>query len=173
MSRDVPPSPQGVGLKRDPALVGLSRDHHFALRHALWMRRASTAAEPGPAATAVRDFLEFERAELRDHFADEEEVVFPKGDAVDPEGTARLRAEHDEMRAAFGRLRAGLEAGGDLRVPAGELAALLDDHVRYEERAYFENLQKRLGESEMQEIGRVLAERRGPARCGWDGGAAG
>ena len=59
-SRPVPPSPPGKrGLKRDPALVPLSRDHHFALRHALWLRRAAGASDIGAAIRVARDYVVF------------------------------------------------------------------------------------------------------------------
>jgi hemerythrin-like domain-containing protein len=159
MSRDVPASP-AAGLKRDPALVPLSRDHHFALRQVLWMRRASAAADLGRAATVARDFLAFHRDELVPHMADEEEALFGRCDRFDREGTERLRREHREIDALTARLRTAAEAGEDLRPAMAELASLLDDHIRYEERAYFMTAQERLDPGTLAAIGAAIGRRR-------------
>jgi hypothetical protein len=41
-----------------------------------------------------------------------------------------------------------------------ELGSLLHDHVRFEERAWFETLQARLGTAEMQSLGRRIEAHR-------------
>ncbi|HEV7501488.1 MAG TPA: hemerythrin domain-containing protein, partial [Vicinamibacteria bacterium] len=138
MARSVPPAPTGrQGLKRDPALVPLSRDHHFALRHALWMRRAAAGTDMDAAARVGRDYVAFHRDELVPHMADEETIVFPAFEAFDPEATERLRREHREIDELTSRLGARLAEPGDTRALLAEIASLVDDHVRYEERAYF------------------------------------
>jgi hemerythrin-like domain-containing protein len=159
MSRSVPPSPGRRGLKRDPALVPLSRDHHFTLRHALWMRRAAGASDRRAAERVAREYVVFHRDELTPHMADEETVVFPAFEGFDPAGTDRLRSEHREIDALTARLSDALDGDADPRPLMGELASLLDDHVRYEERAYFMALQERLSASVMMAIGEAVAQR--------------
>src|SRR4029453_13804675 len=128
MSRSVPPSPPGAnGLKRDPALVPLSRDHHFALRHALFLRRAAGASDLAGAARVARDFIAFHRDELVPHMADEETIVFPAFAPCDPAGTERLRGEHREIDALTSRLLSSLDEGADPRPLMAEVAALVAD----------------------------------------------
>jgi len=160
-SRSVPPSPSGMrGLKRDPALVPLSRDHHFALRHALWMRRAAGAPDIGAATRVARDYVVFYGDELVPHMADEESIVFPAFEGTDPAGTERLRGEHREIDALTSRLRSRLDdAASDPRPLMAEIASLLDDHVRYEERVYFMEVQERLPASVLLAIGEGIARR--------------
>ena len=160
-SRSVPPSPSGMrGLKRDPALVLLSRDHHFALRHALWMRRAAGAPDIGAATRVARDYVVFHGDELVPHMADEESIVFPAFEGTDPAGTERLRGEHREIDALTSRLRSRLDdAASDPRPLMAEIASLLDDHVRYEERVYFMAVQERLPASVLLAIGEAIARR--------------
>lgn len=148
------------GLKRDPALVPLSRDHHFALRQVLWLRRATGAAETSRRTAVAREFLAFHRAELAPHMSDEEEVVFPAFEALDPEATARLRREHREIDALAAQLANALDEGQDPAAVMNEMASLLDDHVRYEERGYFMAVQDRLDRTALREIGSRLEERR-------------
>src|SRR5688500_4342690 len=124
MTRDVPPSPAGGGgLRRDPALVPLSRDHHFALRHVLWLRRAAARGDEGTRASVAGAYAAFHRHELVDHMADEEEVLFPAAEGMDPAGTARLRSEHAAIHALTARLRDALEAGRDPRPVMREIAS--------------------------------------------------
>lgn len=161
----MPDNPPGTpGLKRDPALVPLSQDHHAALVHAQALSRAAEGRPPydRPASPqrVARAFMGFRKAELVGHFSDEEQVIFPLAEAVDPQGTARVRAEHVEMNALAARLEASLAAGDDPRPVMAELGALLHDHVRFEERAWFETLQARLGTDVLERLGRDIAAHR-------------
>ena len=126
------------------------------------LSRAAAGAAPhakGPERTA-RGFLSFRQAELQGHFADEEDVLFPTAERVDPEGTARVRAEHIEMNALAGALEQALAEGRDPRPTMAQLGSLLHDHVRFEERAWFEALQARLAPEELARIGRELEAHR-------------
>lgn len=169
--RDVPPAPPGPrSLKRDPALVPLSRDHHTALVHALELRRARDASDPASTRRRLRAFLDFASAELAGHFADEEAVVLPVADAVAPAEAARVRAEHREIEALTRALAARDEAGEAAGPLCGELGDLLHDHVRFEERALFESLQRHLDPGALARLGadldaHRLARGRGPG-CG-------
>jgi len=147
------------GLKRHPALVPLSRDHHFALRQALWLRRAAGASNLDAAVRVAREFSVFHRDDLRPHMADEESIVFPAFEAADPAGTERLRGEHREIDALTSRLRSLLDGGTDPRPLMAEIASLLDDHVRYEERSYFMAVQEGLPASVLLVIGEAIARR--------------
>jgi hemerythrin-like domain-containing protein len=147
------------GLKRDPALVPLSRDHHFTLRHALWMRRAAGASDIAAATRVARDYVVFYGDDLVPHMADEESIVFPAFEGTDPAGTERLKAEHREIDALTSRLRSLLDDAADPRPLMAEIASLLDDHVRYEERAYFMAVQESLSASVLLAIGEAIARR--------------
>jgi hemerythrin-like domain-containing protein len=94
------------------------------------------------------------------HFADDEEVLCPPLETTDPEGVARLRYEHAELRELVAGLAAGLDAGGDLRERMGEIGWLVHDHVRFEERALFESAQARLSAAQLADVGRALEQRR-------------
>jgi hypothetical protein len=163
MARVIPPGPKARGLKRDPALVPLSRDHHFALRQALWLRRAAAGTDLVRAGQVARDFVAFHRDELVPHMREEEEIVFPPFEPHDPAGTARLRDEHRAIHGLAGRLQAAVEGSEDPRGLMGEIAALLDDHIRYEERDYFMAVQDRLSPEVLKAMGDAIARR--PRTC--------
>lgn len=162
-TRTVPENPPGtLGLRRDPALVPLSQDHHAALMQAQALTRAAAGIAPytGPPERTARGFLAFRQAELLGHFGDEEGVLFPAAERVDPEGTARVRTEHAELHTLSTALEQALDTGRDPRPIMAKLGSLLHDHVRFEERAWFERLQERLASGELLEIGRELETRR-------------
>jgi Hemerythrin HHE cation binding domain len=159
--RVVPDNPPGLsGLRRDVALVPLSRDHHAALVQALDLRRAGEAeAPPDPPAEAARRYLDFYETELLGHFADEEEVLLPRAGRADPEGAARIRVEHRELHRLTSDLRSA--AGpAEQRSLMRRLGELIHDHVRFEERAFFQRVQAALGGDELAELGREMEAHR-------------
>jgi hypothetical protein len=159
--RDVPQNPPGTkGLHRDASLVPLSHDHHDALMHAQRLRRAGAATLDGRTQDAVTLFLEFYDDALLAHIADEEELLLPRTAAADPPAAERIRAEHRELHGLVAALRAAGAKGTDPRPLLGEIGELIDDHVRFEERAYFMTVQARLDEGALGELGRLLLERR-------------
>ncbi len=124
-------------MKRAEALQPLSRDHLKSLLAAKRLRNATDAAVAG------QDFLAFWESEGRHHFRVEEEVLLPGWALhrpVDRVAVARMLEEHLSIRRAALRA-AGAEASlEELR----DLARLLDDHVRFEERELFPMVEQAL-----------------------------
>jgi hypothetical protein len=161
MAHDVPENPPGTrGLRRDPALVPFSRDHHFALMQAQALARAARADEALPLKRACEEYLRWFAGEGEPHFADEEGVLLPALETSDPAGVARVRAQHAELRALGRRLSAASGDATTLPALAAQLGALLHDHVRFEERALFEAAQRALPADVLAGLGRELAKRR-------------
>jgi hemerythrin len=127
-------------VKRHPALVPLSHDHHHELVRARSLRRAAGADAEGRLA-AARPFLDFFARETLRHFRDEEEALFPLLGLEHPDIVRALR-EHNEIHGEVRTLRA-LEAGGEVPPEALErLGSLVEAHVRWEERELFELVQR-------------------------------
>jgi hemerythrin len=164
--RDVPQNPPGTtGLVRDASLVPLSRDHHEALVQAQRLRRSAAATLEQRTWDVVKAFLDFYENELLGHFADEEELLLPRTESADPAGAERIRAEHRELHELAGALRAAAADRTEPRPLLRDLGELIDDHVRFEERAYFMAVQERIAPDALAELGRLLLERRS-ARSG-------
>jgi len=105
-------------MKRHPALVHLSHDHHHTLVWARRLRRGET------------DGFDAYRSLLARHFREEEERVFPLLAEFCPEPPdvlGRALVDHARIRAT---------------PPGPGLGALLEAHVRLEERELFELLQE-------------------------------
>jgi hypothetical protein len=162
VSRDVgsiPPGPRDRGLRRDPALVPLSRDHHQALVQALALRRGASAPVAAAARTA-EEFLAFRREELLGHFEDEEQVLLPAArDAAAP-AAERMLTEHTGIHRAAGELAEALRAGRDPRPHMEDLGRRLHDHVRFEERVLFMEIQAALPPDRLAALGAALEKRR-------------
>jgi hemerythrin superfamily protein len=159
--RLVPQNPPGTnGLKRDSALVPLSRDHQFVLLQARALRRAASSDDPREVRAASEAYLTFFREELLPHATDEEEVVLPRTRHLDPEGVERIVTEHREIGDQFRRLEAAVDAGEDARPLLAEIASLLDDHVRFEERSFFMRVQEALLPEALGRLREALERRR-------------
>jgi len=64
-------------MKRHPALIPLSRDHHDGLVQAVRLRRAAADGDASARLAAAREFVEFFRNDERVHLRAEEEELFP------------------------------------------------------------------------------------------------
>jgi hemerythrin-like domain-containing protein len=143
-------------MKRHPALVSLSHDHHQALFVAQRLRRA----EADTAGAARAAFLAYWNPEGREHFRAEEELLFPAyarhGSAHHPL-VARALCDHVEIRAL----------AADLEGEAAEIAVLhalgtaLEGHVRLEERELFGLIEEALPEDELAALGAKIAAAHG------------
>lgn len=141
-------------MRRDPALVSLSRDHHQALAVARKLRRATTET----ALEARADVLLFWRTDGRTHFRIEEEVLLPAyagyGDAHHPL-VARALCEHVAIRHAIDELAA--DATPSVAC-LHELGNMLAEHVRMEERELFVLVEQALPPSRLAALAAALAQ---------------
>lgn len=148
-------------MKRHPALVPLSRQHHDGLALGVMIERG-LRDDAGPAGPAELERLR-ERAldlwqlELRGHFEVEERIVFP---AAQQAGEAALVdtliAEHEAIRLQFEALE---------RVPASEARPLLVElrtalvgHIRTEERVLFQAMQAAMDQPQLEVLGRAVSD---------------
>ena len=139
-------------MKRHPALLRFSRDHHHTLVLARRLRRATdeTAAE------TVRVFLTHWHAEEKQHFRLEEELLLPAyaahGDPAHP-AVIRMLIDHMLIRRDAARLTAQPPL-----VLLHDLGARLSSHVELEEREVFPLVEAMLPEPELVELGELLTQ---------------
>lgn len=133
-------------LKRHPALVPLSKDHHFGLLLCWKIRTgAKTGVAPGRIAAYVEYFYEHH---LKQHFQEEEEYIFSLLGANDEK---RKKAEQQHRR--INRLVEKLALIPERRdVTLGQLEEELEAHIRFEERELFPYLQNILSSRELEEL---------------------
>lgn len=137
-------------MKRHPALVSLSQDHHQALVIAQRLRRATEETLSDDA----RVFLTHWETEEKQHFRVEEELVLPAYiEHGAPQHPAILRTflEHAEIRRDAVRLAVA---------PTLDVLHLLGvrmaDHIGFEEHELFPLIEETLTERELRALGARL-----------------
>lgn len=141
-------------MKRHPALVPLSDDHHHELVQARRLRAAADAA-PAERLAAAAAYVELFFTETVEHFRREEEGVFPLYAArtgPDDPLLARILREHMELHGLARRLRAEVAAGTVGADTLRGLGSLLSEHVRLEERELFEAIQATVPATELDAL---------------------
>ncbi|HXE90399.1 MAG TPA: hemerythrin domain-containing protein [Terriglobales bacterium] len=149
-------------MLRDRNLVPLSRQHQHALAMCVLIRRALSSGKAS---------MEKWRGELREafaseigvHFVAEEEVLFPEArnfPALAPLVEELLR-DHAALRDSFQRAERGTLDAKELE----RFVALLDQHIRKEERQLFEQMQKLVPADRLEELGRAMQKRLSGPSC--------
>jgi len=149
-------------MLRDPNLIPLSHQHHNALAMCVLTRR-SLAEDPSPAngARLARRVIDRYELELANHFAIEEQILFPAIENALGELSlvADLLAEHRQVEDLVAQLRSA---------PTAELlerlCGLLVRHIRREESELFQMAQARLPQPVLREVGAAI-ERRAVRIC--------
>jgi len=140
-------------VKRDIRLRALSRDHHHALVLARYI--SAICARNGMDANVIELVRERFAVEILPHFAIEEELLAAlEGHGVDPLVT-RTRDEHTAMVRLLGEATSTTD-------PAClcELARLLVEHVRFEERELYPACEELLAAAVLERVARAHEEGR-------------
>jgi hemerythrin-like domain-containing protein len=144
-------------VRRHPALHRLTEEHH----HALLQARRLREADERTIKARTQQFLTRWRSEIQPHFREEETALLPcvcpplqAGAAPVPE----VCAYHVRIRRAVMVLQRAHFADDDAArlAAAHDLAELLEEHIRQEERELFEALQEALGDEGMTALGEHL-----------------
>lgn len=129
-------------IKRHPAMVSFSKDHHFGLLLVWKIRQGlKKSIEAGRIGKYV---LYFFSEDLLKHFWDEEKLLFSRLRADD---LLRIQAEEDHavIYQLIKDIRNQTEDTGLLT----QLADRLEKHIRFEERELFNHLQSVIGADEL------------------------
>ena len=144
-------------MKRDPALLTLSHDHHQALFVAQKLSRAN-AETAGDARVA---FLAYWNDHGRDHFRLEEEVLFPAyAGHCDPHHPlmAWVLCDHAEIRNRAHAIAAEATTATEV---LNALGIRLAEHVRLEERELFPLIEDALPRERLEELAAALDQAHG------------
>jgi hemerythrin-like domain-containing protein len=140
-------------MLRDPSLIPLSHQHHNALALCVLSRRSlAEDGSPENVAKVARRVIDRYEIELTNHFAIEEQVLFP---ACPPMPViTELIAEHRAMERMVEQVRSA--ATPEL---LERFFALLGAHVRREEGEFFEEVQRILPPDVLERIGAEIDRR--------------
>lgn len=140
-------------MKRHPALISLSQDHHQGLLLAQLLKKNAPEYKGLPADPQgkMQYAKEVYITELDQHFREEEEIVFPylknKDKEID-ELVAEILSEHKILKNSI----LTLDANEELIENMDKIGYLLEAHIRKEERILFEKIPKILSQSELEII---------------------
>ncbi|MEO8659406.1 MAG: hemerythrin domain-containing protein [Bryobacteraceae bacterium] len=143
-------------MLRDPALIPLSHQHHNALALCVLIERSlrSDRSDRNVALQSQKTIDRYE-IELTNHFALEEELLFPAARGCGLTALAdELTAEHREFERMVHDLRTTPSASLLL-----DSAALLRRHVRREENDLFEQIQRLIDRDLLNRLGGELEAR--------------
>jgi hemerythrin len=140
-------------MRRDASLIPLSHQHHNGLALCVLTRRA-LAADTSPESIQRQSKRIIDRFELElvNHFAIEEEVLFPLCAPLPL--VDELIADHRKLEEQVARLR---KAPGAALLE--EFCALLSSHIRREESELFEQLQRDLPRETLDRAGAEIDRR--------------
>ena len=129
-------------IKRHPALKQFSRDHHFGLL-LCWKIREGFRRNVEP--ERMKKYTDwFFESYLKPHFESEEKLMFPIL-PDDNKQKKRAIAEHRKLERLFNDHE-------DINRALSLIEEELDQHIRFEERVLFAEIQKAATEEQLQKI---------------------
>lgn len=129
-------------IKRHKALQGISRDHHHSLL-LCWKIRSGLSKGVSP--ERIKRYADWMFSEhILPHFKLEEKYMFPVLEADDPLVKKAL-SEHRRLTRLFNDTK-------DLTKALGLIEEELEQHIRFEERVVFQEIQKVAGPEQLEQI---------------------
>ena len=140
-------------MKRHPALHPLSHDHHQGLIIAQQLKKGAPRYKGMPSTLEEKKnyTVSFYNNELKSHFKEEEEILFPLAKNRTPELDIMINEIVDEHRK-MEKLVNEIEKTTDLKNVLDSLGWLLEKHIRKEERKLFPAIEEILTEEELSEL---------------------
>ncbi len=136
-------------IKRSPALVQFSKDHHFALL-LIWKIRQGLAFGIEP--QRINNYIIFFfTSYLEEHFKEEEELLFVHLDTNNGSGIIA-----DEDHKAIREIASKIKSHPENKTISIEFVDRLEKHIRFEERELFHDLQNALDESQLNSIAKKM-----------------
>ncbi|NUN09136.1 MAG: hemerythrin domain-containing protein [Ignavibacteriaceae bacterium] len=145
-------------MKRHKSLFKLSREHHDGLILAQLLKQDAPQYKGMPHTPHEKRTyaLNFFKTHLIGHFKAEEEILFSFGKGKSSRLatlTGELIFQHQNLAANFKLIE--LENENYVHI-MDETGYMLEQHIRLEEREYFQLLQEELSEEELEELGNRL-----------------
>jgi len=140
-------------MKRHSALINLSREHHAALILAQILKKDGPNFKDLPTDDeGKRNYtISFYKTDLAKHFQFEEEILFPfvnKQSDLLKEQTVQLISEHKKLKSLIQKLL----TPGNVETLLDRIGMLLEKHIRFEERVYFQKVQEIFPDNELDEL---------------------
>ena len=129
-------------IKRSESLKPLSREHHHGL---LFCWKVKTGIKKNVEVSRIKKYADwFYQNYLVPHFEVEEKYVFPIL-GIENEWVARAVSEHENLKQLF-------ESNTEIQKNIGLIIEELENHIRFEERVLFGEIQKIASAEQLQAI---------------------
>lgn len=148
-------------MKRDPALVPLSREHTQGLIMALRIERELQEANADGVRTLYNDLISFWARGLLPHFRTENECLLARlvrNVDEDDDLVRRTQRDHLGMEALVATMR-DTDSAEERRDALSRFGNWLREHIRWEEEVLFEETQRLLEQGELAALGGEIEER--------------
>jgi len=144
-------------MKRHKSLYSLSHDHHHGLILAQLIKKNAPKYKnlPNTIDGKVEYTVNFYNVELKKHFRQEEEILFPAVKGKDKKISSlidEIISEHRKIETLVDSLK---EKENQTEI-LDELGYLLESHIRKEERNLFSEIEKLLSDDELMKISKVM-----------------
>ena len=134
-------------IKRHPAIVSFSKDHHFGL---LLVWKIRQGLDKAVNAERIGNYVcYFFKEDLEKHFKEEEQLLFQK---LPNDDVLRKQAEADH-KTIYKLVNSISENKHDSNL-LSQLANELEKHIRFEERELFNHLQTKITAEDLEIIGK-------------------
>ena len=141
-------------MNRIPELRSLSSDHQQGLVLAVEAKRIAAGKDSTPLTEAWREVERRFEIELEPHFRIEEEFLAePLKAAGELELVKEFSLQHKTLRDCVN------PASGRTAEDLARFGRLLDEHIRFEERVFFEAAQQRLTGEELKKVAEACLNR--------------
>ncbi|HEX6846473.1 MAG TPA: hemerythrin domain-containing protein [Chitinophagaceae bacterium] len=140
---------QKTPIKRNEHIKRLSREHHFTL---LFCWKIRQGLKIGVAIERICRYVKyFWQYHLSPHMWEEERIFFVP---VSDRQVQRAIKEHQNIRQQVKNLEN--YSINNVQKRLAELADMVDEHVRYEERELFPHLERKLNKEQLEKIGEQI-----------------
>src|SRR5690348_675147 len=132
-------------IKRYKALVSFSKDHHFGLLLSWKIRQG---IDKGVSSERISNYvLYFFENDLHKHFDEEEKMLFALLPSQDV-----LRKKAEAQHQSIYQLVKTIKANKDQQSVLKQLADVLEEHLRFEERELFNHIQQQVPPAELEKV---------------------
>jgi hemerythrin-like domain-containing protein len=153
-------------MKRHPALIFLSRDHHHGLILSQLVKKNAPLYKglPHDLAGKITYVASFHQDELKKHFFEEENILFEfvkTKNKYFEESVNQLKEEHrqlSELVSCFSETK-------DPETVLHDFGVLLEQHIRFEERELFEKIQLSFSDDELDQLTKKLDRENHSSDC--------
>lgn len=144
-------------MKRHPSLIALSHDHHNGLMLAQLIKKGAPEYKglPTDIIGKVKYAKEAWSKELKLHFKNEEEILFPFVKGKDNELDVLIEEILEEHKQIKGLVKS-LDTSKNKKEVLNDLGFLLEQHIRKEERQVFQKIQQFFGDELKELNGKII-----------------